>query len=46
MVLPKQYNPAIIVPAFNIVVPAPGLDNTETLKLIISPLENKIMEIE
>lgn len=46
LILPKQYNPAIVVPAFNIVVPAPWLDNIETSKLIISPLENKLMEIE
>ncbi len=46
LVIPKQYNPTIIVPAFNVVVPANWLNSEEVSKYIISPLENKIMEIE
>jgi len=45
-VLPKQYNPTIIVPAFNIFVEANWLKSSEISKLIVSPLENKLMEIE
>ena len=46
IVLPKQYNPTIIVPAFQVSVPAPGLDTKEISKIVVSPLENKIMELE
>lgn len=45
-IIPKQYNPTIIVPAFQIFIEAPWLDATETSRLIVSPLENKIMELE
>ncbi len=46
IVIPKQYNPTIIVPAFQISVPAPWLDTKEISKIIVSPLENKIMELQ
>ncbi|MDD2907571.1 MAG: efflux RND transporter permease subunit [Candidatus Gracilibacteria bacterium] len=46
IILPKQYNPTIIVPAFNIFVPANGLSNDEISKYIVAPFENKLMEIE
>jgi len=46
IILPKQYNPTIIVPAFQVSVPAPGLDTKEISKIVVSPLENKIMELE
>ncbi len=46
LILPKQYNPTIIVPAFQIIVEAPWLDVNETSSLIVTPLENKIMELE
>ncbi len=45
-IIPKQYNPEIIVPAFNITVKAPSLNSEEVKKYITSPLENKIMELE
>ncbi len=45
-ILPKQYNPTIVVPAFNIMVPAPSLDSNEVKKLIVEPLEDKLMELE
>jgi multidrug efflux pump subunit AcrB len=44
--LPKQYNPTIVVPAFNIMVPASSLESDEVQKLVIEPLEDKIMELE
>jgi len=46
IIIPKQYNPTIIVPAFQVSVPAPGLDTKEISKIVVSPLENKIMELE
>jgi len=42
----KQYNPSIIVAAFEVSVIAPWLNNEEISQLIVSPLENKIMELE
>ena len=46
IILPKQYNPTIVVPAFQVMVPANGLESDEISKIIIAPLENKIMELE
>ncbi len=45
-ILAKQYNPTIVVPAFQIVVPSPWLESEEISKIVVSPLENKIMELE
>jgi multidrug efflux pump subunit AcrB len=45
-IIPKQYNPTIIVPAFSIIIPANWLSSSEVSRYIISPLENKIMELE
>jgi len=46
LIIPKQYNPSIIVPAFNINIPANWLSSKEVSKYVISPLENKIMELK
>ncbi len=46
IMLPKQYNPSIIVPAFSITLPSYWLYSEEIANLIISPIENKLMEIE
>lgn len=46
IIIPKQYNPTIIVPAFNVLVKAPSLNSDESKRLITNELENKIMEIE
>ena len=46
IIIPKQYNPTIIVPAFHIFVPAPSISSLEAKRLITNELENKIMEIE
>ncbi len=45
-VLPKQYNPTIVVPAFNVMVPSPSLSSEEVKKLVVDPLEDKLMELE
>jgi len=44
--IPKQYNPTIIVPAFQIEIPAIWLDAREVNRLVVSPLEDLIMELE
>lgn len=44
--IPKQYNPEIIVSAFQIVVEVPWYNTNEVQKLIVEPLENKLNEIE
>ncbi len=46
LIIPKQYNPTIIVPAFNVLIKAPSLTSDETKRLITNELENKIMELE
>ena len=46
IILPKQYNPTIVVPAFQITIPSMWLNSEEISKIIVSPLENKIMELE
>ena len=45
-ILAKQYNPTIVVPAFQVMVPSPWLEADEISKIVVSPLENKIMELE
>lgn len=46
LTLPKQYNPDIVVPAFQVTVPAPGYSSQEIQELIVKPLENKLSEIQ
>lgn len=46
LIIPKQYNPTIVVPAFSIMVKAPSLNSDEVKKFITDELENKIMELE
>lgn len=44
--IPKQYNPTIIVPAFYVQVPSVGLSSEENKNLTLNALEDAIMEIE
>lgn len=46
IVISKQYNPTIVVPAFSIMIEAPALSSDEVKKLVTDELENKIMELE
>ncbi len=46
LILAKQYNPTIVVPAFQIFIPSTWLNAEEISKIVISPLENIIMELE
>ncbi|MDD5769719.1 MAG: efflux RND transporter permease subunit [Candidatus Gracilibacteria bacterium] len=46
VIIPKQYNPTIVVPAFQVFVSTPNLASDETKRLVTNELENKIMELE
>ncbi len=46
IVIPKQYNPDIVVPAYNIIVPAPWFSSEEVRNLIVKPLEDKMWEVQ
>lgn len=43
--MPKQYNPEIVAPAFNIVTEFPGANTDEVYQLITRPMENKLSEL-
>ncbi len=45
MLMPKQYNPEIVAPAFIITTTLPGASSQEVYDLITSPLEDAIAEI-
>jgi len=42
---PKQYNPEISAPAFNIITEFPGASSTEVERLITEPMEDKVKDI-
>ena len=46
VLIPKQYNPTIIVPAFFVQIPSLGLSSEENKNLILNELEDKVTEIE
>lgn len=46
ILIPKQYNPTIVVPAFFVQVPSLGLSSEENKNLILNQLEDKVTEIE
>lgn len=45
IITPKQYNPKITAPAFQIFVDYPGASKTEVLEQVTKPLENIISDI-
>ncbi len=45
VLMPKQYNPEITAPAFQIVTPFPGADSAEVLKLLTTRIEDRVREI-
>ncbi|MDH4330006.1 MAG: efflux RND transporter permease subunit [Candidatus Moranbacteria bacterium] len=45
VIMPKQYNPEIVAPAFNIVTEFPGASSSEVYELITRPMEDKIREL-
>ena len=46
MMLPKQYNPSIVAPAFNIQIPINGYSSYDSSQFVAKELENKIKELE
>lgn len=44
--LPKQYNPDIVMPAFQLMIPAPWYTSQEIQRNIIQPLERSLKEIQ
>lgn len=45
LVMPKQYNPKIVAPAFSISTEFPGANSDEVYQLITRPMENKLKEL-
>lgn len=46
IMLPKQYNPSIVAPAFNIQIPINWYSSTESSQFVAKNLENKLKELE
>ncbi len=44
-ITPKQYNPEIVAPAFQVITEFPGASSEEVQELVTKPLENKIADI-
>lgn len=45
-ITPKQYNPEIVAPAFNVITQSPGASSFEIEKLITTKLEDKIHDLK
>ncbi len=45
LVTPKQYNPRIVAPAFQIFVEFPGASRSEVLEQVVKPMENVVADI-
>ena len=43
---PKQYNPDIVAPAFQVITEFPGATEKEVYELISKPMENVVMDID
>lgn len=46
IMLPKQYNPSIVAPAFNIQIPIDWYSSKEASQFVAKNLENKLKELE
>ncbi|MDP2090638.1 MAG: efflux RND transporter permease subunit [Candidatus Gracilibacteria bacterium] len=46
IMLPKQYNPSIVAPAFNIQIPVNGYSSIDASQFVAKNLENKVKELE
>ncbi len=44
-ITPKQYNPEIVAPAFQVITEYPGASSKEIYELVTKPLENKLSDI-
>ncbi len=45
-ITPKQYNPEIVAPAFQVITEFPGASSKEVEELITKPLEDKLADID
>ena len=46
ILLPKQYNPSIVAPAFSVEIPSAGYNSAEASQFVAKTLENKIKELQ
>lgn len=44
--LPKQYNPSIVAPAFSITIPSASYSSTEASQFVAKTLENTVRELQ
>lgn len=44
--LPKQYNPSIVAPAFEITVPVRGYSSADSSRFVVREIENRLAELE
>jgi multidrug efflux pump subunit AcrB len=45
LMLPKQYNPSIVAPAFEIRIPVPGYGSEQASQFVVRELENRLREL-
>ncbi len=46
VLLPKQYNPSIVAPAFEITVPVRGYSSADSSRFVVREIENRLAELE
>ena len=46
MLLPKQYNPSIVAPAFEISLPVRGYSSADASRFVVQEIENRLAELE
>lgn len=44
--LPKQYNPSIVAPAFEITLPVRGYSSADASRFVVREIENRLAELE
>lgn len=45
VMLPKQYNPSIVAPAFEIKIPVAGYTSDQASRFVVRELENRLHEL-
>ena len=46
VLLPKQYNPSIVAPAFEISLPVRGYSSADASRFVVQEIENRLAELE
>lgn len=46
VLLPKQYNPSIVAPAFEITLPVRGYSSADASRFVVQEIENRLAELE